>query len=220
MYPDEEWRPIDWIPDMPTDKYSISSYGRIRNNYTNHIRKNIERASGSLACLLSTTPKTKKTLIHYTLIYQQTINNPKTVFVTIDQVVAKAFLPPPNDDPNVIAELIHLDTDPKNNHYTNLSWEYHLKNSYIKEQHSKYNTKKNMTETDVRKICEMLIEENGSIRKMKIRIATELPHISIEQVEGIKYKTHFSDISNEYFYFDDRRFEPIKPNEEECGWGS
>lgn len=204
----EEWKPITWIPNLPPDKYSISSCGRIRNNYTNKIRKNVLRPHGVVACLVSSAPRTHKRMVHYSILPSDEFKKPKSILLTIPIQVAKAFLPEPDPDPDMIPYVIHLDGNVENNNVSNIRWRFRVSSKYVRE-HKVTNNRK-LNEADVRKVCEMLIEEKGKLRKVKERLPIELPHVTIKQVADIKYKEHFANISNEYFFFENRRFKVVK----------
>lgn len=79
--------------------------------------------------------------------------NSKTTHRNIHRLVAEAFIPNPNNKP----EIHHKDNNPKNNHYTNLEWVSRKENL----SHS-YNT---MPPTRNFKKCELYHNSNGLIKK-------------------------------------------------------
>ena len=206
----EEWKPIDWHPDLPIDKYSISNFGRIRNNYTNTIRKNTKRKNGTVVCMVSNSPKgRRKKMIHYTLLtesYSPSYRY-KNVFITLSIAVAKAFLPPPTTNPEYRIEVGFKDGDISNVNAENLEWKYILRSEY---HDSKIPDNRKLSEEDVRKICMMLVEENGKITNICLRLNKEVPNATLRQVTDIKYKHHYASISDEYFDYYDRKFIPNK----------
>lgn len=206
----EEWKPIDWHPDLPIDKYSISNFGRVRNNYTNTIRKNATRKNGTVVCMVSNAPKgRRRKMIHYTLLtedYSPSYQY-KNVFITLSVAVAKAFLPPPTPNPEFRIEVGFKDGDISNVKLDNLEWKYVLRSEY---RDSKIPVNRKLSEEDVRKICMMLVEENGKIANIRMRLPKEVPNATPEQVMTIKYKQHYVSISDEYFDYYDKKFRPNK----------
>jgi hypothetical protein len=83
---------------IPDYDYSISSYGRVRNNKTNHILHGKKNLSGYLQVALRKDGKQKWFLIH--------------------RLVAQLFTP------NLFGggEIDHIDGNRLNNHYENLRW--------------------------------------------------------------------------------------------------
>ena len=210
---DEEWKLITWIPDIPNDKYSVSTYGRIRNNYTGKIRTNSQRKNGTIVCIVSNSTidsMKHKRLVHYQMIGDSGIKKPyKTVQLTVSTQVAKAFLPPPqNVDGTMIAYIGYKDDDITNVHVDNLEWRYRLTYDYKESLKRKVNRK--LSDTTVRKICKLLLEENGNLKHIRRRIVEEMPDVTIEQIMSIKYKEHYQSISDEYFEYYDRKFIPLK----------
>ena len=205
----EEWKPINWHPDLPIDKYSISNLGRVRNNYTNNIRKNMRRKNGTIVCMLSNAPRHRRShMVHYTMIsddFDPTYRY-KNIFITLSMAVAKAFLPPPHEDPALRFEVSFKDGNISNVNVDNLEWKCMLKYEYRNKV--KFNRK--LSEEEVRKICVLLVEENGKISNIRPRLPIEVPNATPEQVMTIKYKQHYTSISDEYFEYYDRKFKPIK----------
>ena len=204
----EEWKRITWIDGLPTDKYSISSYGRIRNNYTNRVRKNIIRPHGTVMCLISTAPECKRRMVHYTIISDTKWAIHKNITITIATHVAKAFLPPPDtSNPEMIISIGYKDGNKQNVHADNLEYRYRL--SYAARMLHKPRVNRKLSRDDVHYVCGMLIEENGCLKNIRKRLPTELPNVTIEQVMAIKYKSYYRDISDEYFDYFDREFIPL-----------
>ena len=106
----EEWRPIKDYEGL----YEVSNMGRVKNlNYKGSgkekILKNIKRRKGYLMVILTKNGKRRGFLVH--------------------RLVAEAFIPNPNNLP----EVNHIDRDRANNHVDNLEWVTHsdnMKHSY------------------------------------------------------------------------------------------
>lgn len=92
----EEWKTIEGA-----ENYEISSLGRVRTKRTGKIRKQCSTNFGYLQVGLRI--------------------NGKTLFRAVHRLVAKAFLPNPNDYP----EVNHKDFDRHNNSVDNLEWVNH-----------------------------------------------------------------------------------------------
>lgn len=88
----EEWKYI------PGSIYSVSSFGRIRNNKTDHIKKLWKHYKGHLKITLRINGKRKNHFVH--------------------RLVAIAFIPNPDNLPLVD----HLDEDKSNANVSNLEW--------------------------------------------------------------------------------------------------
>ena len=210
---EEEWKSITWIPDLPEDKYSISNFGRLRNNYTGKIRTNHKRKNGTVVCLVSTAPKNAvghNRMCHYTIIDSGDLTKQhKTILLTIATQVANAFLPPPQKtDDTMIAYIGYIDNDTTNVCANNLEWRYRLTYTYKQALKKKMNRK--LSDATVRKICKMLLEEDGNFKRIRRRVVDELPNVSMSQIMAIKYKEHYQSISDEYFEYYDRKFIPLK----------
>ena len=91
---DEIWKVIENFPN-----YSVSTYGRVRNNTTGLILKQGDNGRG----------------YKHVGLYSDTIKN-KTIMV--HRLVALAFLPNPNNLP----EINHIDENKENNCIENLEW--------------------------------------------------------------------------------------------------
>ena len=206
---EETWKRITWIDGLPKDKYSISSYGRIRNEYTHTIRKNIIRPHGTVMCLISTAPyRRHRHMVHYTLVADNEWVIHKNITITIATHVAKAFLPPPDkSNPDIIVSIGYKDGNKQNVHADNLEYRYRI--SYAARKAHKPRVNRKLTTEDVHYVCGMLLEEKGCLKKIRKRLPTELPNVTIEQVMAIKYKSYYRDISDEYFDYFDKTFIPL-----------
>ena len=90
----EEWKDIEDFKD----KYEISNFGRIRNKLTNHIYKMTNQYGWYFAIILYDNTHKRTARIH--------------------REVAKAFIPNPNNLP----EVNHKDLNKQNNRVDNLEW--------------------------------------------------------------------------------------------------
>ena len=95
----EVWRKIEGF-----ENYSVSTYGRVRNDKSGRI----------LQYKSKTSPRKGVTLSKGKIRFQASVH----------RLVAQAFLPNPENLP----EVNHIDEDPSNNHVTNLEWCTHLYN--------------------------------------------------------------------------------------------
>lgn len=89
----EIWKPIEGYED----KYQVSNFGKVKRISGKLFKGSIDK-SGYLYATLRRNKIRKSFSIH--------------------RLVAKAFIPNPNNYPLVM----HLDDDPTNNHYKNLQW--------------------------------------------------------------------------------------------------
>lgn len=106
MSQQEEWRYIDWVRGIQSDKYQISNIGRLRDTYKNKIRAQSINSSGRYQVLLN--------------------NGPRKPFVQkmiqVARCVAMAFVPVGFPcDPNKL-HIRHKDGNFLNNNADNLQW--------------------------------------------------------------------------------------------------
>lgn len=98
---EEEWSIIDWIEEMGT-RYSISSYGRVRNNDTNTMMTITTQPSGYQAVTFRSRPNN----------FRKTIR--------VHRLVAIAFIH--NDNKDTHTEVNHKYGNKSDNHAWNLEW--------------------------------------------------------------------------------------------------
>lgn len=96
---DEQWKVIGEVPN-----YAVSNFGRIKNIKTGRIRKASPTNLGYLQVGLS--------------------QNGKTIFRLVHRLVAQAFIPNPEELP----EVNHKDFNKNNNSVDNLEWVNHKTN--------------------------------------------------------------------------------------------
>ncbi len=96
----EIWKDIESIPG-----YKISNQGRIKS-HTGKVLKTFHNSRG------------------YVTIRISNYGNPKSI--TLHRIVAKAFVPNPNNLP----EVNHIDSNRANNNFNNLEWCTHSQNQF------------------------------------------------------------------------------------------
>lgn len=136
----EVWKDIDGFESL----YQVSSYGRIRSLPRYKTRGRVLKQ-----CI------SKKGYLRTSI-----MGKPNTAYLIMHRVVAKAFIPNPNNLP----EVNHKDGNKQNNHVDNLEWcthEYNVKHSvenkladYSKIAGSK-NSQSKLNEIEVVKIRQM-----------------------------------------------------------------
>ena len=126
FFMEEIWKDIDWIKGFE-NLYQISTHGRIRA---------LGNGIGNISKLKILKPTATKGYLRLRLY------NVDGIQVSIHRLVATAFVPNPENKP----EVNHKDCDKSNNYYKNLEWSTHIENQkhasvnnlYVKgELHSK-----------------------------------------------------------------------------------
>jgi hypothetical protein len=102
----EEWRKIDGY-----DNYSISNFGRVRNDKTKKIRKTYINKEGYSALNLSN-------------------NNGVLKKISIHRLVGLAFIPNLEN----LQQIHHIDNNPSNNNVSNLRWVTNIENTQSKNR--------------------------------------------------------------------------------------
>ncbi len=102
----EEWRKIDGY-----DNYSISNFGRVRNDKTKKIRKTYINKEGYSALNLSN-------------------NNGVLKKISIHRLVGLAFIPNLEN----LQQIHHIDNNPSNNNVNNLMWVSNIENCQSKNR--------------------------------------------------------------------------------------
>lgn len=204
-----EWRPINWVNNLPVDKYSVSDTGLIRNNWTGNVLTIMKRKStGMKYVLISKCPKKKKVNLYHgfiTPVNKYGIN--KQVNLTVAYAVLTAFVGREDEK----ARVVFIDGNKDNCNLMNLRWEKH--ESIIDDNETESDQQKIprfMSEELVREICRVLIEERGSLKRTTDRVVSTHPEVSYTQISNIKYKVHWANISDEYFEYEvGTGFKPI-----------
>lgn len=150
----EEWKPVDWIPGIPTDKYQISSEGRLRNMYWEGTRDSLivpltrQYETGYVIAQISDR-------IHTPGRRRKGLKPPLLKSLWISKAVARAFIPTPYGiDPDGL-NVFHLNDDITDNHVENLEWRIG-------------NSQKTMFRIDDRKRVLEIIAENYMLSSIKI----------------------------------------------------
>lgn len=150
----EVWKSID-------DRYSVSNFGNVKSNYANkeRILKPHKNHDGYLMVDLRSPGKRRGISVH--------------------RLVAQAFIPNPNNLPQVN----HRDEDKTNNHVDNLEW-------CTNEYNSNYGTRNLRKGLNCRKpICS--VDENGNVThyssRMEASESTGIDSTSISRVLSEKF---------------------------------
>lgn len=144
---EEEWKPFKYKKEYTG--YSISSFGRVRNDKTGRILKQFIQNNGRYGFTIS-------------------VNNKPHSF-KISRCVAELFIPNPNNLP----EVDHIDPDQSDNYVDNLEWVTSEENKRRAKYNELYKGKKGelnhsaiYNETIIRKICDHLVENELSFEKI------------------------------------------------------
>ena len=105
---EEKWQPI-----LGWERYSISNYGRVKNNKTNKIKSTFINNSGYKCVQLYNNNLMKHFLIH--------------------RLVAEAFIPNPNN----LSDVNHKNENKEDNTLDNLEWVSHKENCSYGERNKK-----------------------------------------------------------------------------------
>ena len=174
----EEWR-IATYPDLPKDRYYVSSWGRIKNVKNNKILK-YQHRNAYLYIYLTEKGSMKKIPIH--------------------RIVAHEFIRPLTE-----SEIVnHLNSIKCDNYYGNLEIVTELENNRhaaFVNRHS-LNYKHYLSEFDndtIRIICEHLVSNEGNPTKTVNDLKSIGINISKHIISNIKSKVSYSHISDEYF---------------------
>lgn len=175
IYKDEKWKDIIIDNIMPSEKYQISNFGRMRSFKVSAEHPRIIKGSW---------------LAGYNAIIIKLKNKKSSTFY-VHKLVAMNFLDKENEDK---AYVIHLDYNNRNNHFQNLKWVNSAELKEHRRKDSNYDTKKirnsKLTEVQVVKIKKMLAR--GNMRPY--RIAQQFG-ISQTQLIRIKNGSNWSHIT-------------------------
>lgn len=103
----EVWKPIDGFDNA----YEVSNYGRVRS-----VDRIVVRSDGLALRIKGQMMKIRTDKKGYLRVYLN--DRKKTKFKPIHRLVAMAFIPNPDNKPQVN----HIDCDKSNNHVDNLEW--------------------------------------------------------------------------------------------------
>lgn len=160
---EEEWKAIDWLDDIPSDKYLISNMGQIKNLYTDKIIKSylVHTPCDRMITLLTTAPRD----ISLRLRKPKFNEISKKKCVTVSRLVAIAFIPFPKGvvkyNPRVLT-LCFKDNDPTNLRADNLEWRVGLVQKYTAEDRVKmFDLIKDNIDKPTRVIAQICSDELG-----------------------------------------------------------
>ena len=139
----ERWKEIEGLDGY----YQVSDHGRVRS-VTRHITHTNGKSYIKEGAIMSFNPNSPQLYKYATFSVNQ-----KRVYESVHRLVAKAFVPNPNNF-NVVN---HLDSDRHNNHFTNLEWCTRSRNyHHAVETGVGYRGKPKLTESDVIEIHALL----------------------------------------------------------------
>lgn len=174
IYKDEKWKDIVVDNMLPSEKFQISNYGRLRSFKVSKDKPKIIKGSW---------------LSGYNIIVIKLKNKKSNTFY-VHKLVAENFVINDCDEKN---HLIHIDYDNSNNHYQNLKWVDNQELKLHRKSDVNYDIKKvrnsKLTESQVIIIRKMLAR--GTMRPY--RIAQQFG-ISQTQLIRIKNGTNWSHI--------------------------
>ena len=114
-YQDQQWKPVTWYEQIPSDKYWVSDKGHVWNDYSETVLKTCYTDSGYGYCVLNDCARTfkRKWGVHTTHC---------SCNMWISVAVAKLFLPDPLIIDRKHLVVHHKDGNIQNNDSTNLEW--------------------------------------------------------------------------------------------------
>ena len=181
FYEEEEWRTIKDFSDKIRPNYSVSNYGRIRNDTTGKIIKPLNRNGYCSVGIM------------------------KNGFqINIHRLVAFAFYGFPNDSKYVVN---HIDTNRKNNKLKNLEWVSQYQNNehaiitgvgHTMKRGSD-NILAKISEVEARVVSKTLVEQCRNSRKTYELLNERYPSITLDIVRDINRKRTWRWISKDYF---------------------
>jgi hypothetical protein len=154
-YSKERWSPVIGWEGMFEDRYEISDHGRVRSLCS----KRAPKPDGIMAI------KSNNRGYQYMLLsIPNRFEKPyRHLCIAISRMVANAFIPNPNDYP----EIHHKDEQKPNNHYTNLQWCNHDWNVRKSQAYTykiwHYKEPEKVYQFDSRRQVEIFITEKESL---------------------------------------------------------
>lgn len=168
-------KPVTY-PRVKQGLYEISEDGQIWSNYKKGFLIPRADRDGYLQLALSGGSRGKK------------------IYVRIATLVAWEYLKPP---PSTMLDptINHKDGNRLNNHYTNLEWMERGRNSSIRQNKGvgSANHEAKLNESQVKEICELLINTNISYKEL-----AEKYHISKSTLSSIKNQKIWKNITSKY----------------------
>ena len=213
MYFDPQIKPVTY-PGVVPDRYSVTEYGDVIDNWNNHLLPKYYNSSGySAVSLQKTDPK-------------------KMPLTSIARVTAEAFHP--NSD--IRYTIDHVDGNKNNNHYTNLEWitiDENIRRSYTqvvrkpKENTSKlynpdlpdYQPGMIISDEVIHKVCQLLQDTDYPFSKICYLAGTPNMkwNIARDFCNSILLYRNYYDIASQYDFSNriNNRVRPYTPEEKQ-----
>lgn len=181
----EIWHKID-IEGTNYENYSVSNFGRIKNNKKDLILKQSKTSMGYL------------TVVLYNKNAISIRNSGKKI--AVHRLVALYFV---NGDTSLIVN--HIDGNKENNHYKNLEWVTHSENNKhayrlgLKSEYGENNPSNKYSEKNIRKICKMLEKDNTLTNKeISLLVFKEYNSKLSNLIGHIKRKDRWKEVIKDY----------------------
>ncbi len=167
IYKDEKWHRITFDDMDENEMVEISNFGRIKSYKTRPVTGKILGGSWLSG--------------YNILVMMRTANRRKTLFV--HKLVAEYFVEKstPGHD-----QIIHVDYNKKNNHFTNLKWVTKEGLAEHRRNDKNYNSKKirnsKLTESDVIRLKKML--KRGKIKPYRLAQEFGITHTQLNRIKN------------------------------------
>ena len=180
---EEVWRDVNY-PGILKNAYSISSFGRIKNNKTGHISDiHVPNCRGYFTREVTRQDGSK---------YKEQLH----------RLIAHEFVPNPANG----NEVNHIDGDKTNNYWKNLEWVSHkdnMRHAYnlkmIKRERGEGNPNSKLSNDIVEKVCKLFITAWGNSQTVYEILKLEGFEISLKQIQHIKHKECWNWVSDKYW---------------------